>query len=108
MVPLALRVGLDVLEEVHALDEEQRHLLGSFLYVGTVDLPSYPPTPIPSATAPSRSRRIRRPRITTARAMAAQVSGGEVRLVGARVAPDDAGNAPQVGQPPLRGGSTVT
>src|SRR2546426_2984905 len=40
--------------------------------------------------------------------MAAQVSGGEVRLVGARVAPDDAGNAPQVGQPPLRGGSTVT
>jgi hypothetical protein len=39
--------------------------------------------------------------------VAIQLSGGKVRLVGTRVAPDDARNSPQVGQPPLPGGCTV-
>src|SRR5207253_5719441 len=39
--------------------------------------------------------------------MAIQLSGGKVRLVGTRVAPDDAGDSPQVGQPPLPEASTV-
>src|SRR3989454_4555032 len=205
MVPLALRVGLDVLEEVHALDEEQRHLLGdeegracravqrtlsaslvalrdlSFrissdrslcddrrwlvrfrsvaLFAPSVSAPWLTPVSCNRArcaassprqmsgtllgrrrrrnakavrncgrhfchggrltcrdTRPDLFSQQRRRRDRDASAGRASQPQGRWRyrhpeakfVLWARVAPDDAGNAPQVGQLPLRGGSTVT
>jgi len=52
-----------------------------------------------AARRPADPRRVRRepaPSHHSRLAVAVQLSGGKVRLVGTRVAPDDAGNAPQV------------
>jgi len=63
-----------------------------------------------AARRPAAPRRVRGEPAPTHHSrlpVAIQLSGGKVRLVGTRVAPDDARDSPQVGQPPLPGGCTV-
>jgi hypothetical protein len=63
-----------------------------------------------TAWRPADPRRVRgepAPSHHSRLAVAIQLSGGKVRLVGTRVAPDDAENSPQVGRSPSPGECTV-